>query len=57
MVKKLDELNKPYKDPNSPESQEFLRNLQKRILEGNVKIREMIKKWQDEDRNNETNRN
>jgi len=54
MVKKLDELINPPKDPNSAESQEFLRELYERSLERQTKMKKMIEEWKEEDRQNET---
>ena len=53
MVKKIDELVDPPKDPNSPESQEFLRELHERSLERHARMKKMIEEWQEEDRRNE----
>jgi len=53
MEKKLDELTKSPTDPNSPESQKFLRELQKDIREHIDKMKRMIAEWQEEDRQNE----
>jgi hypothetical protein len=52
MVKKLDELVNTPKDPNSPESQEFLRELHERSLEHQAKMKKMIEEWKEEDRKN-----
>jgi len=54
MEKKLDELKNPPKDPNSPESQEFLRKLHKDLIEGTERFRQEVEKWKEEDRRNET---
>lgn len=53
MSKKLDELTNPPRDPNSPESQEFLRKLQKEILIHREKMRRIYQEWVEEDRRNE----
>lgn len=53
MTKKLDELKQfEYKDPNSPESQTFLRDLQQKIRAHSQKMKKMIEEWQEEDRRN-----
>jgi hypothetical protein len=39
---KIDELKKQYKDVNSPESQEFLRELHQRSLDHQEKMKKMI---------------
>ena len=49
MVKKIDELIQPVKDVNSPESQEFLRNLIERLQERRKSSEEMLRQWQEED--------
>lgn len=53
MTKKLDELNKPPVDVNSPESQAFLRELQKKIRIHIEETKKMLEEWQEEDRQNE----
>lgn len=52
MVDKLDELQKEPKDPNSPESQAFLRDLHNKSLERQLAMKKMIDEWQEEDRKN-----
>jgi hypothetical protein len=52
MVKKLDELNNPPKDPNSPESQAFLREVHKKSLEHQEKMKRQLEEWSEEDRRN-----
>jgi hypothetical protein len=54
MEKKLDELTKSPTDPNSPESQQLLRELHIRSLERQARMKKMIKEWQDEDMRNAT---
>jgi hypothetical protein len=44
MKKEITELNKPIKDPNSPESQEFLWKLHNEIIE----LHNEFKKWMKE---------
>jgi hypothetical protein len=53
MVKKLDELKQEPKDPNSPESQAFLKELHMRSLERQARMKKMIADWQEEDKQNE----
>ena len=53
MVDKLDELQQQPKDPNSPESQAFLREIQRRGAEHQAKMKKMIAEWQAEDKQNE----
>lgn len=54
MTKKLDELKQPeYKDPNSPESQAFLRDLQQKIVAHREKMQNIYQGWVEEDRRNE----
>ena len=52
---KIEELTILPKDPNSPESQEFLRQLHNRIVTQNHSAREMLRQWKEEDRQNEIN--
>ncbi len=52
MVKKLDELTQEPKDPNSPESQAFLREIRSKCLAHQEKMKKMIEEWQEEDRKN-----
>ena len=54
MEKKLDELTNPPTDPNSPESQALLKDLQQRIRARSEKMKRMIEEWKEEDRRNET---
>ena len=44
MEKKIDELKNPPKDPNSPESQEFLRRLHTDLEKIGIEFREVMKK-------------
>lgn len=54
MTKKLDELKQSeYKDPNSPESQTFLRDLQQKIVAHREKMQNIYQGWVEEDRRNE----
>ena len=57
MEKKINELKQEPKDPNSPESQAFLRDLQKKIIEHQEKMKKTIVEWQEEDRQNAAKRN
>lgn len=50
MIKKLDELKQEPKDPNSAESQAFLRDLQQKIRAHSQKMKKMIEEWQEEDK-------
>ena len=52
MIKKLNELKQEPKDPNSPESQAFLREIQNRGIAHQEKMKKMIEEWQEEDRQN-----
>jgi len=53
MVKNLDELKQESKDPNSPESQTFLRDLQQKIKLHREKMKKIYQSWVDEDKRNE----
>ena len=53
MVDKLDELQQEPKDPNSPESQQFLQGIHRECLEHQIKMKRMIAEWQEEDKQNE----
>jgi hypothetical protein len=54
--KKLDELGRtPYKDVNSPESQEFLRKLHTDLIKGTEELKRLIEEWKDEDSRNAPN--
>ena len=53
MDKKLDELKKEPKNPNSPESQAFLKNLQQQIKLHREKMKTIYQSWIDEDSRNE----
>lgn len=57
ILKKINELNTPVTDVNSPESQKFLRELHNRLTKENIELKELIEQWIEEDRNNENKRN
>ncbi len=45
MKQKIDELNKSYRNINSPESQEILKKLHNDLLELRIRFREEMKKY------------
>ena len=54
MVEKLNELNNRPKDPNSPESQKFLREIHEESIRHQEKMKKMIETWHREDLRNES---
>lgn len=54
MEKKLDELQQATKDPNSPESQKFLKDLQNKILEHRSKMKKIYNSWINENKHEDT---
>ena len=48
-MKKIDELKNIPKDPNSPESQKFLKELHSRSLVRQERMKRMIEEWKEED--------
>ena len=54
MIDKVNELQNSPKDPNSPESQEFLKNLHERSVERQATMKKMIEGWREEERQNAT---
>lgn len=48
MTKELDELTNIPKDPNSPESQKFLRDLQQQIQQNIEEKKNLLKQWNKE---------
>ena len=52
MVKKLDELINPPKDPNSAESIQIKTEFWKKMSDHLEHTKKMIKEWQEEDRRN-----
>jgi hypothetical protein len=53
MVKKIDELINLPEDPNSPESQEFLRKLHDENLMAINELKSIIAQWKEEDKRDE----
>lgn len=55
MVKKLDELINPPRDPNTHESQELLRELHEKSVAHREKMKKIYDSWAVEDKKNEIN--
>lgn len=57
MDQKLNEFAKTSKDPNSPESQDFLLRIHNKSIDHQEKMVKMLRQWQEEDKKNAINRN